>query len=137
MCSAAWGIQDETNGRTDAYRSRRIILLKQKFDKNWDISGVTFEVLLVTCSVGFGVLTAAMTNMSVLWVVVVCTRVKVYQRFKGRPDRGGSKDLSNTGKLLSDCTALQKTAILTDILFVHCGFPGYNSIWTCTELPKF
>jgi hypothetical protein len=49
------------------------------------------------------VLTAACTKMTVFWDVAPCNLVEVYLRFRG--DDGGSKDLWNVGKRLSDYTA--------------------------------
>jgi hypothetical protein len=43
--------------------------------------------------VGFEVLTAVSMKIAVFWVVAPCSLVEVYQRFRGRPDDGGSKDL--------------------------------------------
>jgi hypothetical protein len=57
----------------------------------------------IGCIVGFEVLTAVSTNISVFWVVAPCSLAEVYQRYRGpcclhhpaddRPDDGGSKDL--------------------------------------------
>jgi hypothetical protein len=50
-------------------------------------------------SVGFEVLTAVSTKMTVFWVVAPCCLVEVYERFRGpcclhhRPDDGDGKDL--------------------------------------------
>jgi hypothetical protein len=53
--------------------------------------------------VGFEVITTVSTKMAVSWVVVQCSLVEVYRRFRGpcclhhqgddRPDDGGSKGL--------------------------------------------
>jgi hypothetical protein len=46
--------------------------------------------------------------MAVVWVVLPCSLVDVYQRFRGHcPDDRGSKDLWNVGELLPDYTVLQ------------------------------
>jgi hypothetical protein len=54
--------------------------------------------------------------MAVFWVVVPCSLVEVYRRFRGacfhhqqgkRPDDGGSKHLRNESKLLPDYTVQQ------------------------------
>jgi hypothetical protein len=43
--------------------------------------------------IGFEVLTAVSTKIAVFWFVTPCSLVDVYQRFRDRPDDGGSKDL--------------------------------------------
>jgi hypothetical protein len=51
-----------------------------------------FVFVMIVKSVGFEVLTAVSTKMSVFWVVAPCSLVEVYQRFRGpcglhyRPD---------------------------------------------------
>jgi hypothetical protein len=46
--------------------------------------------------------------MAVFGVVAPCGLVEVYRRYQPhRPDDGGSKDLRNVGKLLTDYTAIQ------------------------------
>jgi hypothetical protein len=59
--------------------------------------------------VGFEVLTAVRTKMTVFWVVALCSLVEVCQRFRGPCclHHQGSKDIWNAGKLLPNYTALQ------------------------------
>jgi hypothetical protein len=72
--------------------------------------------------VGFEVLTAVSMKIAVFWVVAPCSRVEVFQSFRGAcwrhhpdymggrkylPDVGGRKRLWNVVKLLPDYTVLQ------------------------------